>query len=72
MSDKPDGKRLGRWVTIGAAILATYSISGLVLVTLDQLRCLNRAVVDVLSPPFVPLFWIVVRLNGIIESAMRH
>jgi hypothetical protein len=70
-ADKPDGK-WQRWLTVWAAILATYSILGLVLVTLDQLHWLNRAVVEVIRPPFVPLFWIVVQLNGIIESAISH
>jgi hypothetical protein len=71
MTDKPDGKRW-RWRTVGAAILATYSISGFVLVLLDQLHWLNRAFVDVVKWPFVPLFLIVVWLNGIIESAMKR
>jgi hypothetical protein len=71
MTDKPNGKRW-RWGTIGAAILAAYSISGLVLVTLDQLHVLNRAVVEVVRLPFVPLFWIVGLLNIVIESAINR
>jgi hypothetical protein len=70
-ADKPGGKRR-RWKTIGAAILAAYSISGLVLVTLDQLHWLNRAVVEVIRLPFVPLFWIVGLLNIVIESAINR
>jgi hypothetical protein len=70
-ADRPGGKRR-RWKTVGAAILAAYSISGLVLVTLDQLHWLNRAFVDVVAWPFVPLFWILVLLNGIIESVINR
>ncbi|HET6326671.1 MAG TPA: hypothetical protein VFG04_18485 [Planctomycetaceae bacterium] len=68
-ADKPDGKR-HRWITIGIAILATYIISGLMLVTLDQLGWLNRAVVDALLPAFTPFMWIVRSLNEALESKM--
>jgi hypothetical protein len=71
MTDKPDGKRW-RWKTIGAAILAAYSISGLVLVTLDQLHWLNRSVVEVIRLPFVPLFLIEGLLNIVIESVINR
>jgi hypothetical protein len=70
-SDRRDRKRLG-WGTVGAAILATYIVSGLVLVTLDQLGWLNRAVVDVLRPPFTPFLWIVRWLNEGLESTVGH
>jgi hypothetical protein len=70
-TDKPDWKRR-RWKTIGAAILATYSISGFVLVLLDELHWLNREFVDVVKWPFMPLFLIVFLLNTVIESIVNR
>jgi hypothetical protein len=58
MSDELRGKRWS-WLQIAVAILATYIVTGCVLITLEGIGWLNPILARALRPVFLPFLWAV-------------